>query len=460
MFTDRRKLEAPLMRTYQCDKKDSSSAHSDHSIFEIELIQQKKYDSLSETKKSDQFRFLTFNLPCFPTTFASCNKDHLPEDGMTRAIEFVRKIKQLKKEDQFTVICLQEIWCKRVADYIQRELKEDFPHQLLGVNSENKLFVKGGLMLLSSQPILDSKSIIFPNSNNMPGSETVGGKGGIAAKIYDGKEGFHTVITTHLHSGDALWKKASTWFGGTTSYRRSVEMGIIHDETYTWAKQPPAKYKNLKSGHTILMGDMNTSVDCKVLDEKESLVDDHKLLGISIGTALNGFEACQIKYPRQRDLLIHYQPPVPTNYLNPRLDRPFKRGKGKPVNGAFIAEAVKKDFFTGTVSDGHLSHQYPTHLIDLMAIRKDGPEMGEFTTQIVSFDNERFAVSDHFAVAGCLDMTKRFIHRKGIYEDLEPVIVKDAVNPSVGFVNRLFKRHTELYEVKLPDHHKKSCLTY
>lgn len=439
MFTDRDSIK-PLISPPQPAKQDSS--------------QEIKSPKSPETKKTDKFRFLTFNLPCFPAPLAHINKNVLPADEKTRAAAFIQKIKELKKEDQYDVICLQEIWSPEIADYIQKELYEFFPHQIRGVNGDSKICVNGGLMLLSSRPILESKSMSFPNSNNMVGDEKLAGKGFIAAKIADGEDGFHTVITTHLHSGDALWKGFSEWFGGTSSYRRSVEMGIIHNETDAWAKQPPKGQENLKAKHTIFMGDLNTSVDCKVIDEEKNIVDDHKLLGISVGSALNGFEAGHVKYPRQRELLQKYEPPVPKNYISPRVDKPpFDRGKGKAVSPELVHEAKKKNLFTGTVCDGKLGHQDPTHIIDLMAIRKDGPEMGKFTTKIVSFDEEekKVKVSDHFAVAGELDTSEPCIHRTGLYQHLEPKLVPNAVNYSVGAWNRFFKHDTELYEVKLAE---------
>ena len=109
---------------------------------------------------------------------------------------------------------------------------------------------------------------------------------------------------THLQADGDFYSRLSLWWGGDAEYRRSVEMSKIHKESDKWAKEPPQL--NLKHRHTIFMGDINTCIECPVIDGK---VDDTKWLGLETVDSAK----LKMKHPGKFELLQHYEPMVPEN---------------------------------------------------------------------------------------------------------------------------------------------------
>lgn len=367
----------------------------------------------NKTEGSNQIRFLTFNLPCFPIVCCKRpNADCLPESNLDRAESFVKQISSLSTEKQYDVICLQEIWEVETADYLQKEMKNTFPFQLRGPNTSSLIpNVTAGLLVFSRHPILDSKLEIFDNP--MYGEEYFGKKGYFAFKIADkySSEFFDTIITTHLHSEGAFIKKASIFWGGTAAFRRGMQMLAIHQGSQSWAKIPVS---SLKPRHTVLLGDLNTELDCQI---EGDVVDARKWLGVSLDGTVNF---------GQYQLLRHYEPSVPENY-------------------AFHSSA-QQGFYIGTFNEGRNASRPIQFLIDGITLRKDGPEIGQLKTRILSFNSAKKAISDHFAVEGELNLILPFVQRKSQYESSKPIKIP-GVNPACGMWHSFWKVSYEQYKL-------------
>ena len=126
--------------------------------------------------KPESVRFLTFNMPCFPSVFGYRFNAHiLPKTNLERARAFVE---QIKKRKAYDLIAMQEIWDPAVADFLQQELAKEFPYQQRGVHGDiccpPPRRVSSGLMVFSRFPVLDEKKESF--NNLILGEETVRGR--------------------------------------------------------------------------------------------------------------------------------------------------------------------------------------------------------------------------------------------------------------------------------------------
>lgn len=369
----------------------------------------------------EQEVYLSLNLPCFPSVCGHrFNAKTLPKTNLTRAEEFVARIKDEKPE----VIALQEIWDPAVADYLQIELRTIYPYQLRGIHGDIKCppprRVSGGLMFFSQQPILDVKTGKY--NNLILGEETFGEKGFAAIKTLSKlrRNKFTTFINTHLQADGDFYLGFSIFWGGTTSFRRSQQMKIIHDATHNWAKQIPEDFE-ASHLHTVMMGDFNTRLDCRINGDE---VNDLHWLGIEITN-----KQYQLRNTGQHELMSQYEPIQPENYVNLRLDQEEKKG------GPFYSGTVKND------------------LIDLITLRKDGDKMGQLLTQIISFGD----ISDHLGIKGILDMSLPFKHRKGKYSYCQ-FIKLSGLNPSAGLWNKYKQNHTAIFQLKRVEEEKEKTI--
>ncbi|MHB1948041.1 MAG: endonuclease/exonuclease/phosphatase family protein [Gammaproteobacteria bacterium] len=371
--------------------------------------------------EQEKMRFLSFNLPCFPSVFGHrFNSKILTKLNLERAKIFVEKIKST--HPQYDVIGLQEIWDPSVANYLEKELGDIFEFRIRGTRGDiccpPPRRVSSGLMLFSRREIVDVKIGSFNNST--AGEETFGEKGYIAAKLAGEKNQFDTVILTHLHADGDFYSNLSVLLGGTADHRRGEQMKMINEETHAWAKQSP-QGMNLTSRHTILMGDINTPIDCKYDGE---MVNDEKWLGLEVGQ-----QRIQLKKFGQFELLKHYAPKNPKNYIETNEEKVTSTSKVSSFNGSLNYLCNPK---------------VPHELIDIIAQRKDGAAMGDLQTEIVSFDTDKVAVSDHFAIAGILDFSKPFRQPPSKFSSCTPKKISEY-NSSAGFWNR-----AGLYEISMP----------
>lgn len=375
-----------------------------------------------------KLRLLTMNTGCLPTFWGKQFNDLAP--NMDRANIIEEDLSQRKEDDQYGIIAFQEVWDTAVADYLQEELKAEYPYCVRGVNGDKNYgvikFVRGGLMIFSKYPILESHAEVYPNL--MFGVESFGEKGFVGIKCALNDKYFVTIYTSHMQAGDAAWKSASTMIGGTASHRRGEEAGIIAKHQKDWAKIPPQGYDHLQHLETFTMGDFNMPIDC-----------ERMMLSVSTGMSNNGFEQHDVKYPGQYHLFKEQEPVVPENYLEVR--EPVARSKGahKQIDPQLVEEAEQENKFTGTDNDGALSHQSPKKIIDVMTLRKDGEKLGEFNTNIVSIGNGKVATSDHFGVEGVYDFDQPYKKRHSDYENSKPEKFK-AKDPSAGWMEGVKKR--------------------
>lgn len=346
-----------------------------------------------------KIRLLSYNLPCFPTVCCINPNSHvLPESNQIRVEQFLDKILSLK-DNQYDVICLQEIWHAKIADFLQEKLKIKYPFQLRAPNVHSYVpIVTSGLLVFSKRKILEYKFEVF--NNPMLGEETLGQKGYFAFKIADPIDPkiFDTIIATHLHADGGLWMRASELWGGTSKSRRDAQMHAIHKGTDKWAKQPPCSAPKMISRHTIIMGDMNTELDCKIMGDK---VDGKKWLGMN--------RDGRIDSKGQNLLLREYEPNIPDNYVNI-----FEGVSQKRVDTSDLLAIAQKTKFFGSYNKGKNATQQTGLQCDFVALRKDGPKLGELKTHMVMFDSDGVVVSDHVGIEAELDMSISFVQRISI----------------------------------------------
>ncbi len=319
---------------------------------------------------------------------------------------------KVKLDEAPAVISFQEVFDENAAAILIQKLKNHYPYVVHAVG-QGKLTVGSGLMIFSRYPIVDAYFKTY--TNTMLGEETLASKGFLGVKIKINTQQFITVYNSHTQSGGGIFKKLSTWWNGTTSYRRGVEFGEMAAHMKKWEKEPPKAEPNLIYQKTFLTGDLNTKLN-----------DERRMISESAGTsALNGFERGQIKYAGQKALFDHFIPTVPTNFIDTReiihklehntseevKEAHSSAGKhqGKKDNPDNIAICNALDLFTGTVpSDAVListitkkspidhKKSQPKIIDALLMSRTDQPSKEQFFSRIESVGNS----TDHHAVRG------------------------------------------------------------
>lgn len=376
---------------------------------------------------------ITYNIGMFPDLVASrINGDMLDPNPVRRKA----LIEHLTASD-YGIIALQEVWDKGTADTVIDALKDSHPYVVRGIpdsgccpskknNGDNCFVLRGGLLLLSRYEIVDVASGIFPNG--MLGEETIGDKGFIAIKIKLSDTEFATVYSTHLHAGGGITKSLSEWYGGTTSYRRGEQMGIISAHMESWATLPPEDAPRLKHTTTFFVGDTNVTLNADVL--KDGKIDNRRMLSVSTGKSNNGMHADEIKYPGQYKLFKELEAVIPGNFASV-MRPPLKQGGPRVIDDAKLKDAEKKGDFTGSINDGKPSPQATNKLIDVATFRKGGKN-GEFKSKIVQLlDENKKPVSDHHAVTFEMNWARPPIKRQTIFDGSKPEEFK-AVDPAAG----------------------------
>jgi endonuclease/exonuclease/phosphatase family metal-dependent hydrolase len=340
--------------------------------------------------------FMTYNIASLPAFLElQINSDFL-RPNLERVEEIANVINGFARPPN--VIAFEEAFDPSVRSLLKEKLSALYPYNS-GEYGQKLLNAGSGLLLLSQYPILEIS--FHPYKNAMVGEETLANKGFITAKLQYNDNYFVTVIITHLTAGGAIFKDEQAKYG-TTSYRRGVQMGEIHDEIQSVGSRAPSGYENLNYLKSFVMGDLNTALN-----------SERQQKSISTGLSNNGFENGQIKYPGQYALFTILNNTIPANFLEVR-DLAKQRGEGKTINPDLLAQATQENKFTGTTAPEILLKNNKTmgssitrqqaegKVIDGVFCTRDG-YVGDLQTNIVSFNEFTaypYMMSDHFAVMG------------------------------------------------------------
>ncbi len=154
----------------------------------------------------------------------------------------VAKIADILARRKYDVVCLQEVWLQKDANYISR--KADYPYSArLRINSTLTALFGNGLLILSRFPIVEAR--FFPYSINAPvfsllDADFWATKGLLAVRLkLNGKE--IDVYTTHM--------TASTDDRRHSSIRKIQTMELI-DSVYLFSR----------GGPFVITGDFNSKI--------------------------------------------------------------------------------------------------------------------------------------------------------------------------------------------------------
>lgn len=400
----------------------------------------------SET--STKLRVLNGNFAALPVVLGIQFNSKIVRPNLNRGEEFIEQIRDLPEEKAYDVIVLEEVWDTRLATYLQRELRQlGYIHQIRGIHGDESYLcglvkiVRGGLMFFSKFEIINRDVQVYKNL--MWGPDFYGRKGfGSAMCVFD-KKNYFSIHYTHLEGGNAFFKSLSTWWGGTTSYRRGKAFEVLEEHEANWSFTLPPGYKHLSCCAALTMGDTNTPLNTA-----------RQMHGVSEQSANNGFMQNNVKYMGRHNFTNLHTATVPENFMEVRVQKQTLR-QGKIVVPALVQEAVAESKFTGTDKGGNNSEQSPVNTLDWMTRRKNGPTLqqtGSFKTNIVSFEEytpgEQKSFSDHFFVEGEIDFTQDY------HEPVDPYTEGNLVrftgeDPAAGCLTRFFNRLFKPYRYNL-----------
>jgi endonuclease/exonuclease/phosphatase family metal-dependent hydrolase len=202
---------------------------SNYSINEIPTKINKYTDPIPSEDQSGDITVLTLNTWGLPIPYPKSNKKY-------RYPKLISMLKSSKAD----VICLQEVFDKKLRKIIKDSLSSSY--YISSLNCNRKVYgllemdCEGGLLVLSKFPIVSHKFVMFPLKEGMKLEEKIGRKGFSFSEIST-NSGIITFINTHLYSG------------------KSQSDRIERVEQFTYLTKELEYYKN--NNPLFILGDLN-----------------------------------------------------------------------------------------------------------------------------------------------------------------------------------------------------------
>lgn len=370
-----------------------------------------------------KIRILSLNVASLPKIFGMNFNNPRLSSSETRAQCIVEEI--LKRDDD--IVCMQEAWDPKVADYYIRVLQKKFPCVVRGIGKDIQSpvkLVRGGMLIFSRFPIVEICSEPYPNP--MIGEEWYGEKGFTAIKVLLSADAFATIYHSHLHAGGALCLKASKIYGGSTPERRAEQMKQLGTHIEKHAKTPPLNSK-LVHQVTLVCADFNTCIN-----------DEARMLSVRT-IAREGKVFHEIKRIEQYRFFKLLVPTQPKNFVEIR--------RNQKIDETLKAEAIKEQKATCSLKETAAGLQSGGKLIDGIFVCKDDNAFGEFATEVIQF-NSKEELSDHLFISAVYDASKPKLNVQSGFED-EPVELR-VEPPKKSFCSRFFSRADEVHYLLKP----------
>lgn len=323
------------------------------------------------------------------------------------------------------VICLQEIFDVKIADFLISQLRQkgyyhargiSVPTSQMGpaqipevlhkidflcpsvINQKDEVnvdcglssctvvkAVRGGLLFFSKLPILEIAGDVF-TSFNPHVFDVIVQKGFMAVKLKLNDAEFITLYLSHLGAGGPRVGNEPS-----NSERRSQELEQIYHHTKGWAEIAPPGHSHLQHAATFFAADTNINLAPDVIDDHR--IDDRRMRSIKAVPKNQPVNCNNIKYSGQNLFFSHFQPVVPDNFVNTA----FRDERGKRYIDASKLQQVKDDVTLYTCTDNPDqtgdAARFETHkLLDIVTIDKNA--QGAITTNIANGSR----VSDHHAI--------------------------------------------------------------
>ncbi|XP_051546053.1 sphingomyelin phosphodiesterase 3-like [Myxocyprinus asiaticus] len=292
-------------------------------------------------------------------------------------------------------LCLQEVFDRRAADRLRRQLHRYFPFVLSDVGrygwkgccSQFK-FLNSGLLLASRYPILDAHYECFPNGRS---EDALAAKGVLFAKVQVGcsaqeQQVVGYITCTHLHAIE-----------GDSSVR-CEQLDMLLE----WG----AEFKRATSGPT----------------DEEKVLEDQVAFDVILGD-LN-FDNCssEDKLEQQHSLFTHYKDPC---RLGPGEDKPWALGTLLDTSGLYDEEVSspeslqkvmeneegRKEYLVFPASKNHCPSQKGRKIplkgngrrIDYILYKEEGLQQDwKVDIEEFSFITQLAGLTDHLSVAARL----------------------------------------------------------
>ena len=239
-----------------------------HALFEGTLKPYKiikpprTYHSPENTSKDMELNVVSCNMERFVAIVAKTTGKEVTTpaaDTKKNVTAIKRYLKTSSGKNAPDVICLQEMFDVGAQDVVVEGLRKEYPYMVRDIGKKHWPFMGSGLMVLSKHPIAD---VAYHRFSNALGDESLANKGVCIARIRkNGK--LIDIANTHTQAGSSLGKYKRFFQNrrrgaGSTSHRRSVQMGVIAKLLKRWSK----KETNGKEPFArVLCGDTNDSIN-------------------------------------------------------------------------------------------------------------------------------------------------------------------------------------------------------